>query len=175
MDPCQPHLPVLVFLKIYIFTSPVLSPPWHVDPGQCLPLPVRHHRGHHVLLHGRPQAPEGLPGGPPVAGGEDEPGGAESAAGVTRGLGGPRGSGEGLGPGTCAKRWRGACWGCGLGQGKSSCRPCHLPARSSPYLLLSHLGRSSSSPVPGAPPVYLSPSGGGPACPCSLFTGRAPA
>lgn len=51
------------------------------DPGQCLSVPRRHHRGHHVLLHGRPQAPQGLPGGPPVAGGEDEPGGAEPAAG----------------------------------------------------------------------------------------------
>ena len=61
-----------------VLSSP---PPWHADSGQHLPLPVRHRRGHHVLLHGRPQAPQGLPGGPPVSGGEDEPGGAESAAG----------------------------------------------------------------------------------------------
>lgn len=73
-------------------------PPWHVDPGQCLPLPVRHRRGHHVLLHGRPQAPQGLPGGPPVAGGEDESGGAEPAAGETQVLEGPeRGGLLGLG------------------------------------------------------------------------------
>ena len=77
-------------------------PPLDTDSGQRLPLPVRHRRGHHVLLHGGPQAPQGLTGGPPVAGGEDEPGGAEPAAGEAL-WGWPWGS-AGLEPGFGACR-----------------------------------------------------------------------
>lgn len=49
--------------------------------GQHCDLLMCHHSGRHVLLHGRPQTPQGLSGGAAVAGGEAQPGGAKSAAG----------------------------------------------------------------------------------------------
>lgn len=88
----------------------VLFSPRGTDPGERLPLPVRRRRGRHVLLHGGPQAPQGLPGGPPVAGGEDEPGGAEPAAGEP--LSGPSGAGGGpvCGPPALEFTARVRCW-----------------------------------------------------------------
>ena len=42
-----------------------------------------HHRGSHVVLHGRQETSEGLSGGAAVTGGQTQPGGAEPAAGPT--------------------------------------------------------------------------------------------
>lgn len=49
--------------------------------GQHCDLLLCHHSGRHVILHGRPQTPQGLSGGPAVAGGEAQHGGTKSAAG----------------------------------------------------------------------------------------------
>lgn len=170
VDPCQPLPPCLCFPEDIYSSVLFFPPPRHVDPGQRLPLPVRHHRGHHVLLHGGPQASQGLPGSPPVAGGEDEPGGAEPAAGVIQGLGGAPGEQWALGLELALRDGVGKERGLLVLWARAA-----MPPPSSSLGVSGFGSSSSSSLVPGAPPVYLSPSGGGPACLRSLFTGLAPA
>lgn len=52
-----------------------------IASGQHCHLCMCHYCGRHVLLHGRPQAPEGISGGQAVTRSQAEPGGAESATG----------------------------------------------------------------------------------------------
>lgn len=80
-DPSNRRMETNTFANDVLLISLVFPP---AASGQHCDLRVCDHRGRDVVLHGGQEAPEGLPGGAAVTGGQTQPGGAEPAAGQSR-------------------------------------------------------------------------------------------